>query len=301
MAGAASMNWYFTDGNTSIPSGAEYWMDRTTGNGSSDLAYSSNDAYIWVSDEAATTSSDMSGTWTVDVNLSVKQGGAKVSIEVGELSGGTFTSRGMQASTGNISVGSNPFDITTTSHTIASGDYIAIRIICTTKSFTVDLTGTTDSPSYASSPTGAADFPGDSEVISFTVTDYNSDGIDFGSLAYGVTDQPADQTGGQGTLTLVVGAETNVATNIQLRGDNFSGSATFLMSNADVPYDDDQTLDEGSETGKAQATLSTSYTTWYSVNASTSSTVECYNWITIPSGQEAGSYTSTFYYQAIAQ
>lgn len=130
------------------------------------------------------------------------------------------------------------------------------------------------------------------ENISFTITDYGSAGINFGNLDMGATNQPADQIEGTGAVTLTVGDETNVAVNIQLKGNDFTGASTIPISN--VKYNN-------ANTTTGASTLTTSYVTWYSVPAYTADTRECYHWISIPSGQTGGGYTSTFYYQAVGQ
>lgn len=138
------------------------------------------------------------------------------------------------------------------------------------------------------------------EVISFTVTDYNNDGIKFGNIDPGQTDQPADWGGSQGAVTLTIGAETNVDVGVYLKGDNFTVSGNTLAVTR-VKYDDDSTLGEGTETGDPEGVMATTYdaSPWYTVLASTADTHQVYHWISIPGGQVAGDYTSTFYYQAI--
>ena len=138
------------------------------------------------------------------------------------------------------------------------------------------------------------------EFISFTVTDYNNDGIKFGSVNPGEENQPADWGDSQGAVTLTVGAETNVNVGVYLKGDNFTvGVNTLAVTN--VKYDDDPTLGEGTETGDSEGVMATTYAAspWYTVAASTADTHQVYHWISIPGGQKAGDYTSTFYYQAI--
>ncbi|MFC1951260.1 hypothetical protein ACFLXN_02505 [Chloroflexota bacterium] len=73
------------------------------------------------------------------------------------------------------------------------------------------------------------------------------------------------------------------------------------LSTADVQYDDDYTLDQGTETGLSQGTLTNSYSTWYTVDASTEDTRQVFHWITLPSWLEAGLYYSSFYYKAVQQ
>jgi len=130
------------------------------------------------------------------------------------------------------------------------------------------------------------------EVISFTVIDYNNDGVKFGSVDPGQTDHPADWGGSEGTVTITVGSETNVDVAVQIKGTNFSGPGTISIDN--VKYDAD---DNPSGAG----TVTTSYVTWYTVAQplTTDNITQVYHWISIPGGKAAGAYTSTFYYQAI--
>ena len=132
-----------------------------------------------------------------------------------------------------------------------------------------------------------------SEIISFTVTDYNNDGILFGSLDPGDSDQPADR-GSAGAVTITVGEETNVDVGVQVSGTAFEGPATIAITN--VKYDSDSNP-AGAET------LTDSYMTWYVVTQPLSGdhVTQVYYWITIPQGKTAGNYESTFSYKAIKQ
>jgi hypothetical protein len=131
-----------------------------------------------------------------------------------------------------------------------------------------------------------------SEIISFTVTDYNDDGINFGSLDPGQNDQPADGQPSQSAVAIIVGEETNVDVDVWIKGDNFSGDGTIAIGN--VKYDD------VNDPGEASSLPST-YTKWYTVTQplSGNDVTPVYYWISIDNGQAAGSYTSTFYYEAI--
>jgi len=151
-----------------------------------------------------------------------------------------------------------------------------------------DASDAIDSPGWA----GFSVTTPPAEHISFTVTDYGNDGIIFGSLDPGMIDQPADGQPGQGTVTLTVGEETNVDVAVQLKGDDFTGPATIDIGS--VKYDSDSDPD-------GAATLTDSYVTWYTVSQPLSGddVREVYHWISIPGGKPAGTYTSTFYYQAV--
>lgn len=128
------------------------------------------------------------------------------------------------------------------------------------------------------------------EYISFTITDYGGDGVNFGSLDPGVSNQPADGQPVQGAVTVTVGAETNVDVAVRVRGNDFSGPVTLPVTV--VSYY------EKNNAAKA-ATLTTYFTTVYSVLAGTSFEEYLYFWITVPTGQPAGNYTSTFYFEAV--
>ncbi|MFC1945869.1 LamG domain-containing protein, partial [Chloroflexota bacterium] len=131
------------------------------------------------------------------------------------------------------------------------------------------------------------------EVVSFTITDYGSNGVLFGSANPGVIWQAADWDGGQGAVTITVDSETNVPVNVQLKGNNFSGPGTIPVTA--VVYDDDVVPGAGSA-------LTDTYVTWYTVPETGSDHVTpVYYWISIPNGQVPGAYSSVFYYQAVKQ
>ena len=135
---------------------------------------------------------------------------------------------------------------------------------------------------------------GPAEVISFTVTDYGSAGVQFGTPDPGIEDQPADQAPTQGAVTLTVGAETNVNCNIQVKGADFArtGGGTITIDNA--KWDTDNDVAGGHA-------MSTTYVTIDTSTAGVQKIVNVWHWLTIPSAQTAGDYTSTFCYQAIKQ
>jgi hypothetical protein len=130
------------------------------------------------------------------------------------------------------------------------------------------------------------------EVISFTVTDYSTDGIRFGLVNPGIDNQPADGQPGQGTVVLTVSSETNVDVDIQIKGSDFTGPSTIVIGN--VKYDDDHDP-------SGSIIMTDNYVTWYTVlqPLTGDDVTQGYHWISIPDGQLAGDYTSTFYYQAV--
>jgi len=132
-----------------------------------------------------------------------------------------------------------------------------------------------------------------SEYISFTVTDYNNDGLQFGALLQGDVDMPADWAEGLGAITIRVGVETNVSVDIQVRGEPFAGEAGNIPVE-NLKYDDDDNV-EGA------VALTEIYTTWYTVPTplDTDHTTQAYYWLTIPPELPDGDYTATIYFKAI--
>jgi len=131
-----------------------------------------------------------------------------------------------------------------------------------------------------------------SEYISFTVTDNGAAGLQFGSLDPGTTDVPEAAQNGTGAVTLTVAAETNVNCDIEVKATDFTGAGTIAITNA--KYGITSTL--------AAATAFAAANTYYTLDTSTAlaaKTVNVWHWLSIPSVQEAGSYSSTFTYQAI--
>jgi hypothetical protein len=131
------------------------------------------------------------------------------------------------------------------------------------------------------------------EVISFTVTDAGTAGINFGSLAQGTTNGPeVNQTDSVGAVTLVVAAETNVNCNVQIKasGDFSDSTHTIALSNA--KWDTDNGVDGATAMSTTYATIGTS-------TAGTAYSQDVWHWLTIPGAQVAGTYTTTYYYQAV--
>ena len=132
------------------------------------------------------------------------------------------------------------------------------------------------------------------EYISFTVTDAGDAGINFGSLDQATTDNAEVAQGIAGAVTLTVAAETNVDCNIQTKGsgDFSDGTHTFALSNA--KWDKDSAVAGATAMTISYATIDTS-------TAGTAKSVDVWHWLSIPAGQYAATYTTAFYYQAVAQ
>ncbi|HEY56113.1 MAG TPA: hypothetical protein G4N90_01600 [Dehalococcoidia bacterium] len=120
---------------------------------------------------------------------------------------------------------------------------------------------------------------------SVTVTDNGSPGLDFGSLTPGTEDEPEAASP---SLTIAAAVENNGNVAVSIKGTDFSdgGSNSFDIENA--------TWNTSDETGSDQDMLET-YAPVGTLPASTSLSI--YHWLSIPGGQAAASYTSTFTYK----
>jgi spore coat protein U-like protein len=133
------------------------------------------------------------------------------------------------------------------------------------------------------------------ETISFTVTDAGAAGINFGSLNQGTTDNPEAAQNGAGAVTLAVGAETNVDCNVQIKASgDFSDGATHTIALSNAHWDTDNAV-------AGYTAMTTDYATIGTSTAGTAYSQDVWHWLSIPGGQVAGTYTSTYYYQAVAQ
>ena len=130
------------------------------------------------------------------------------------------------------------------------------------------------------------------EYISSSISDENSDGIDFGLLNDGVSHQP-DEAQGEGTpaVTVTVSSETNVACDVKVKGTAFAGPGD------DIPVGN-------AEWGATFDATGTDMTTGFVQVGSTPAgggTVGIWHWLDVPDNQQSGSYSATFTYQVVAQ
>ncbi len=133
-----------------------------------------------------------------------------------------------------------------------------------------------------------------SQTISSTITDNGTSGLNWGSLTAGTTDQAETDQGTNGAVTVSIGAETNENCNIQVKATDFSDGGTNTIAVTNAKYNNTNAV------GTAFALADTYYTVDTST-AGAAKVVEIYHWLTIPNGQPAADYTSTFTYQVIAQ
>ena len=135
-----------------------------------------------------------------------------------------------------------------------------------------------------------------SETISVTLSFTSGSGITFGSLNAGTNNNSATNN-----LNISIDIGTNVGTNISQNGTAFTGPQSLALNN----------LQYSNASGAAGLANSTAMTTSFSappftnwVNISKPSGVntfrDTYYWLTIPSAQTAGSYTTNIYINVTA-
>ena len=112
-----------------------------------------------------------------------------------------------------------------------------------------------------------------SEYMSITLADSGDAGIQFGSVAPGTTDNPdVAQNDTTPSVNITVELETNVDVNLtKWHTSNNTATAT---------------------------PLTTDYTN-FATNVTPGSSIALWHWLTIPAGQPAGGYNSTFSYKAV--
>jgi hypothetical protein len=119
-----------------------------------------------------------------------------------------------------------------------------------------------------------------------SVTITGSTGLNWDNLNPGVSDVAEL---GSPSITISAAAENNGSVLVEIKGTDFSNTGateSFAVSNA--KWDTDSNV--------AGATLmNTNYATVTSLAAGTS--VDIYHWLSIPAGQAADSYESTFIYK----
>jgi hypothetical protein len=131
------------------------------------------------------------------------------------------------------------------------------------------------------------------EYSSVTITDTTPAGLDFGDLADGAVKQPEDASPAA-SITISAGSENNIDVNIELSGMDFSDGLghSFDISNA---Y-----WNDADDSGTATALLETGTDTDTIATLSAGESADIYHWLSIPDGQYAGSYSSTFTYSSDA-
>jgi Tfp pilus assembly protein FimT len=122
------------------------------------------------------------------------------------------------------------------------------------------------------------------EVVSITLSDAGTSGINFGNLSQGDTDQgDVDQSEGTPAIGVVVESETSVNVDIGIK-------ATGADTEVDWKYTKTFT-----ETPTVE--IPDTYGAVYSNQGD--GTYAFYHWITIPGTTLAGTYNATIYYKAV--
>ncbi len=128
------------------------------------------------------------------------------------------------------------------------------------------------------------------QFVSITLTDYGTSGLDFQSLNPGTNDNPEkDQNADSGAVGVANDAISNVTVNLYVKGDNFcTDYPTCAGDTIAVTY---------VEYNAASTTPGTGLTASYvdtTVDLAPSASQDLWYWIDVPSGQAAGSYSSSF-------
>ena len=83
MVSAGSQSWYLTDRTAGVPSGADYFIDKGSGAGTSNVPMGNEVDPVWAANEAAAVTCDMSGTWHVHIEFKWITEGETVRVDVG--------------------------------------------------------------------------------------------------------------------------------------------------------------------------------------------------------------------------
>ena len=130
------------------------------------------------------------------------------------------------------------------------------------------------------------------EVISVTVADAGSNGIQFGELAQGDTEQPdiAQSTSDDSTpaVTVTMGAENNVDCDVNIKGTDFHTS---------IPIENAKWAEGAHDASKNVMTDSFALV---KSDVAASGVVSIWHFITIPGDAAGGTFDSTFTYEAVA-
>ena len=138
------------------------------------------------------------------------------------------------------------------------------------------------------------------EFVDITLTDTAGGGFSFGGLDPGtINKNESDQVDGlastTGAATVTRQTTSNVDVKVRLKGTNFIvGSNTLPITY--VTYDDDGEVDVFPDT--TQANLTTAYPgAAYATLTGASPDLKIWFWLDVPTGQAAGSYSSTFSFE----
>jgi hypothetical protein len=122
-------------------------------------------------------------------------------------------------------------------------------------------------------------------TISITIIDAPTDGIHFGNLDPGTTDNP-DLDASDTTPSIIVENSGNEPADVQISGTDFGTGFDVTNAKYSLTY------------AGAKVAMSTSNATVQSLAAGANVTI--WHWLDVPSGVAAGDYSSTFSYQTVA-
>ena len=145
-------------------SGANYIMKKDSGTGNNNVGIPWGGYQLWIAatsggaNQPAETTVDMSGTWTG--KLKGVNGGDTATLYIGILDpdDGTFTSKGSQEFTLTDPPATHDISIATTSFTIPTGKYLAVKI-SSPATVTIFTTGDPNSATYVTSPQTEPGYP----------------------------------------------------------------------------------------------------------------------------------------------
>lgn len=131
-----------------------------------------------------------------------------------------------------------------------------------------------------------------SEVIDITITDANTDGIQFGTLDPDTADNPDEaQSTADDTIpavTVAINPATNVDCNVSLKGTDFDATIPITgASFAEGAYD------------AAKTYMTTSYQS-VATSVARNTDVDLWLFLSIPSGAAGGAHSSTYTYEVVA-
>jgi len=125
-------------------------------------------------------------------------------------------------------------------------------------------------------------------IISITLQDANNDGIQFGTVEPSDTEIFGDvaQSDGTPAIGVTVQSETNTRVDLNIKGEV---SGTFALSNwkFSTNYDQSDIRD-----------LTSTYPDLPIYDEAPAGTYAFYQWVSVPVGTEAGTYTATIYFKA---
>lgn len=150
--------------------------------------------------------------------------------------------------------------------------------------------------------TGGTAFVTVNEFVDITLTDAGAPGFNFGSLDPGKSNnKELDQIDGVSSIspaaTVTRETTSNVNVLVRLKGNDFStvSGPIVIIPVSNAKYDDDGAHTEVTETTLPVTTMTTGYPlAAYTTLTPASPSVKVWFWLSIPTGQPAGAYTSTF-------